>query len=63
MKGNLSGVYHDVDSPYYDATHSEEGFTSAAYAQETGYRATKRWAPESQLGSYYTNWYTNPHEL
>ena len=42
VKGNLSGVYHDVDSPYYDATHSEEGFPSAADAQETGYRAPKR---------------------
>jgi hypothetical protein len=42
VKGNQSGIYHNVDSSYYDATHSEEGFTSAAYAQETGYRATKR---------------------
>jgi hypothetical protein len=42
VKGNQSGIYHNVDSSYYDATHSEEGFTSAAYAQETGYRAPKR---------------------
>jgi hypothetical protein len=42
VKGNQSGIYHNIDSSYYDATHSEEGFTSAAYAQETGYRATKR---------------------
>ncbi len=42
VKGNQSGVYHDVDSPYYDATHPEEGFTSAADAQGTGYRAPKR---------------------
>jgi hypothetical protein len=55
VKGNLSGVYHDVASPYYDATHPEEGLPSAADAQETGYRAPKRWATESQVGSYYTN--------
>jgi hypothetical protein len=42
VKDNLSGVYHDVDSPDYDATHLEEGFPSAADAQETGYRAPKR---------------------
>ena len=42
VKDNLSGVYRDVDSPYYDATHLEEGFPSTADAQETGYRAPKR---------------------
>jgi eukaryotic-like serine/threonine-protein kinase len=42
VKGNQPSIYHNVDSSYYDAAHSEEGFISAAYAQETGYRATKR---------------------
>jgi hypothetical protein len=42
VKGNQPGIYHNVDSSYYDAAHSEESFISAAYAQETGYRATKR---------------------
>jgi hypothetical protein len=42
VKGNQSGIYHDVDSPYYDATHPEECFATAEDAEDAGYRAPKR---------------------
>jgi micrococcal nuclease len=42
VKGNLSGIYHDVDSPYYDATHPEECFATAEDAEAAGYRAPMR---------------------
>jgi micrococcal nuclease len=42
VKGNQSGIYHDVDSPYYDATHPEECFATAEDAEAAGYRAPKR---------------------
>jgi hypothetical protein len=42
VKGNQSGIYHDVDSPYYDATHPEECFATAEDAEADGYRAPKR---------------------
>jgi eukaryotic-like serine/threonine-protein kinase len=41
VKGNQQGINHVVDR-LLRRDHPEEGFTSAAYAQETGYRATKR---------------------
>jgi hypothetical protein len=41
VKGNQSGIYHDLDSPYYDATHPEECFATAADAREAGYRAPR----------------------
>ena len=41
VKGNQSGIYHDVDSPYYDATHPEVCFVSAAAAEAAGYRSPK----------------------
>jgi len=41
VKGNQLGIYHDVESPYYDATHSEEYFTAAEEAEASGYRAPK----------------------
>jgi hypothetical protein len=42
VKGNQSGIYHDVDSPYYDATHAAVCFVTAADAEAAGYRAPKR---------------------
>ena len=42
VKGNQSGIYHDVDSPYYDATDPEECYATAADAENAGYRAPKR---------------------
>jgi hypothetical protein len=42
VKGNQSGIYHDVDSPYYDATHAEVCFATAADAEAAGYREPKR---------------------
>jgi len=42
VKGNQSGIYHDLDSPYYDATHPEECFATAGDAEAAGYRAPKR---------------------
>jgi len=41
VKGNQSGIYHDIDSPYYDATHPEECFATAADARAAGYRAPR----------------------
>jgi hypothetical protein len=41
VKGNQSGIYHDLDSPYYDATNPEECYASAADADNAGYRAPK----------------------
>jgi len=41
VKGNQSRIYHDVDSPYYDATHPEVCFVSAAAAEAAGYRSPK----------------------
>jgi eukaryotic-like serine/threonine-protein kinase len=41
VKGNQPGIYHVVDR-LLRRDHPEGGFTSAAYAQETGYRVTKR---------------------
>jgi hypothetical protein len=38
VKGNQSGIYHDVDSPYYDATNPEECYANAA---DAGYRPPK----------------------
>jgi len=38
VKGNQSRIYHDVDSPYYDTTHPEVCFASAAAAEAAGYR-------------------------
>ncbi len=40
-KGNQSGIYHGVDS-LLRRDHLEEGFTSAADAQETSDRAPER---------------------
>ncbi len=42
VKGNQSGIYHDTDSPYYDATHPEQCFATAEDAEAAGYRAPKR---------------------
>ena len=42
VKGNQSGIYHDVDSPYYDATNPEECYADAADAENAGYRPPKR---------------------
>jgi len=42
VKGNQSGIYHDVDSPYYDATNPEECYADAAAAENAGYRPPKR---------------------
>jgi hypothetical protein len=42
VKGNQSGIYHDVGSPYYDVTHPEECFATAEDAESAGYRAPKR---------------------
>jgi hypothetical protein len=42
MKGNQSGIYHDFDSPYYDATNSEECYANAADADNAGHRPPKR---------------------
>jgi hypothetical protein len=40
VKGNQSGIYNDIDSPY--APHSEECFAPAEDAEAAGYRAPKR---------------------
>jgi hypothetical protein len=42
VKGNQSDIYHDIDSPYYDATNPEECYATAADAENAGYRAPKR---------------------
>jgi hypothetical protein len=42
VKGNQSGIHHDVDSPYYDATNPEECYADAADAENAGYRPPKQ---------------------
>jgi hypothetical protein len=62
VRGNQSGIYHDLESHYYDVTLPEECFATAEVAEAAGCgrRSDKRL--ESKPGGYYTNQYTNPPE-
>ena len=42
VKANQSGIYHDVDSPYYNTTRAEVCFATAADAEAAGYRPPRR---------------------
>lgn len=40
IKGNAeSGLYHTLDSPYYESTHAEVCFSDKQSARKMGYRA------------------------
>ena len=54
MRGNQWGIYHVVDSLLRRVGGGGEVALRVA-AQETGYGALERLAPENELGSHYTN--------